>query len=83
MLSRKPGMAYAHFREMIGRTQEHPLVKAVADMRYGTSPFQNDTRGGLDYRYKGDKNIEGFSAEELAAMVYTYARVSSYIYILL
>lgn len=82
MLSRKPGMAYAHFREMIGRNANHPSVQAVEDMRLGTSPFQNDTRGGLDYRYKGDKNIEGFSAEELGAMIFSYARVrKTYTYI--
>lgn len=74
MLTRKPGMAYAHFREMIGRNEGHPSVEDVAHMKYGTSPYQNETRGGLDYRYKGDQNIVSFSSEELAAMIFTYAR---------
>jgi hypothetical protein len=76
MLIRKPDTAYAHFREMLGRSADHPLSKNVEAMRYGTQPYMNATRGGQNYAYtyKGEPGIDSFSAEELSAMVFSYAR---------
>jgi hypoxia up-regulated 1 len=41
---------------------------------YATKPYLNDTRQALSYTYPSGKTITSFTAEELAAMVLTYAR---------
>jgi len=77
MLSRKPQTAYAHFRELLGRSAGHPATKGVEALNYGTKPYMNATRGGQNFEYTTkdkDKTITSFSAEELAAMVFFYAR---------
>ena len=70
-LSRKPQFSFAHFREMLGRGADHPLVKATEALRYGTSPAFNETHGGLAFKLDEEST---FTAEELAAMMFTYAR---------
>ena len=49
-LSRKPQFSFAHFREMLGRGADHPLVKATEALRYGTPPAFNETHGGLAFK---------------------------------
>jgi len=41
---------------------------------YATKPYLNNTRQALSYAYPSGKTITSFTAEELAAMVLTYAR---------
>ena len=71
MLSRKPQFSFTHFREMLGRSLEHPLVEGTKALKYGTVPFYNETHGGIAYKLD-DQNT--FTAEELTAMMFTYAR---------
>eukprot|EP00614_Pseudopedinella_elastica_P026670 CAMPEP_0172615954 /NCGR_PEP_ID=MMETSP1068-20121228/62611_1 /TAXON_ID=35684 /ORGANISM="Pseudopedinella elastica, Strain CCMP716" /LENGTH=966 /DNA_ID=CAMNT_0013421253 /DNA_START=59 /DNA_END=2959 /DNA_ORIENTATION=+ len=74
LLSRKPNFGFAHFRELLGRDDKHPLTSRLAEHMYGVVAAMNSTRGGMDMPYTGDKNVEAFSAEELTAMVFRYAR---------
>ena len=42
--------------------------------RFATKPYLNETRQALSYKYPSGKTIASFTAEELTAMVLTYAR---------
>jgi len=73
-LTRKPLDAFGHFRAMLGRTLDHPAVQAVQAHQFATKPYLNDTRQALSYHYPSGNAITSFTAEELTAMVLTYAR---------
>jgi hypoxia up-regulated 1 len=70
-LSRKPMFSFAHFREMLGRSIDHPLVKAQEALRFGVTPIFNESHGGIAFTLNEENT---FTAEELTAMMFTYAR---------
>jgi len=71
LLARKPTKTPAGMSVMLGRDEDHPAVKVLADRHFPLTPKYNETRKGLYLSIDGGKQVH--TPEELTAMVLHYA----------
>ncbi|CAM9761396.1 unnamed protein product [Chrysoparadoxa australica] len=74
LMSRKPHQTFTRMNAMLGRSEEHPAMQAMADARVPTQAFYNETRGGLNLRLNDGGHESVFTPEELMAMMLAHAK---------
>jgi len=70
LYGRKPQKTPSSMSVMLGRDDEHPTVKVLAERHYPITPSYNDTRSGVTLTVDGSI----FTPEELVAMVLVHAK---------
>eukprot|EP00554_Chaetoceros_debilis_P015982 CAMPEP_0194125220 /NCGR_PEP_ID=MMETSP0150-20130528/59348_1 /TAXON_ID=122233 /ORGANISM="Chaetoceros debilis, Strain MM31A-1" /LENGTH=964 /DNA_ID=CAMNT_0038819017 /DNA_START=201 /DNA_END=3095 /DNA_ORIENTATION=+ len=70
LFARKPTKSPQAMSVALGRTDDHPATKVLAERHYPIVPSYNETRSGVCLTIDG----ETFTPEELVAMVLTHAK---------
>jgi len=70
LFARKPTKSPQAMSVALGRTDDHPAAKVLAERHYPIVPSYNETRSGVCLTIDG----ETFTPEELVAMVLTHAK---------
>jgi len=71
LIARKPMFTPEGMSVMLGRSDDHPAVQALADKFYPIKPVYNETRSGICLTVNGNS----YTPEELVAMVLSHARI--------
>jgi len=70
LIARKPMFTPEGMSVMLGRSDDHPAVQALADKFYPIKPVYNETRSGICLTVNGNS----YTPEELVAMVLVHAK---------